>query len=326
MPLFTGGKIKYGIESARLLKKASELDLDNDKDEVIFNTTSAYINLYKSFQAINLVKENLHSSLARDTNFANLERNGLLARNDLLKSQLQSSNIELSLLDAETSNKLAIVNMDIMLGLPENTVLAVDSNFTVTTTELKNFTDYESLALQSRKDIQALGFRKKAAATEIKSANADAYPGIALTGGYIAAYVPKVVTITNAVNIGIGVQYNLASLYKKNTKLLQAKARQTEVTANEELLTDAIRTEVNRDYQDVLLSQRKIVVYEKAFEQATENYRIINNKYNNSLVTITDLLDADVALLQSKLNISFARADAILAYNKLLLTSGTLRK
>ncbi|MFT3907809.1 MAG: TolC family protein [Ferruginibacter sp.] len=326
LPLYSGGRIKYGIESAKLLKQASMLDAENDKEAIIFNTTKAYINLYKSFEAVMLVQENLQSSQSRDTNFSNLEKNGLLARNDLLKAQLQTSNIELTLLDAQRNNKLAMVNMNLIIGLPENTVLVLDSSFMSTKTDVKPFIDYENLALQNRKDIRALSFRKKASGTAIKSAKAESYPTIGLTGGYIAAYVPNVVTITNAVNIGVGVQYNLASLYKKNTKLLQAKARLAEVNADEEILNDAVRNEINQDYQDYLLNEKKIEVYQKAFEQATENYRITKNKYDNSLVTITDLLDADVALLQSKLNVNLGRADAVLAYNKLLQTSGSLSK
>ena len=326
MPLYAGGRIKYGIESAKLLKQATMLDAENDKDEIAFNTTKAYINLYKSYEAVALVKENLQSSLSRDTNFSNLEKNGLLARNDLLKSQLQTSDIELSLLDAETNNKLAMVNMNLMIGMPENTQLVLDSSFINTKPELKNFAEYENMALQNRKDIKAISFRKKAAVTGIKSARALSYPTIGLTGGYIAADVPKFLTITNALNIGVGVQYNLASLYKKNTKLWEAKVRQAEVNAREEILNDEIRSEINQDYQNYQLSLKKVEVYEKAFEQATENYRITKNKYDNSLVTITDLLEADVSLLQSKLNISFGKADAILAYNKLLQTSGSLSK
>lgn len=326
MPLYAGGRIKYGIESAKLLKQASMLDADNDKEAVIYNATKAYINLYKSFEAVVLVKENLQSSLSRDTNFSSLEKNGLLARNDLLKSQLQTSNIELSLLDAERNNKMAMVNMNLLIGLPENTNLVLDTTFINTKQELKNFEDYENLALQNRKDIQAAGYRKNATAIAIKSAKAETYPSIALTGGYVAADIPKFLTITNAVNVGIGVKYNLASLYKKNTSLMQAKARQTEAFAMTELLNDQVRSNVNQDYQDYLLSQKKIEVYEKAYEQAKENYRITKNKYDNNLVTITDLLDADVAQLQSKLNISFGKADAVLAYNKLLQTTGSLSK
>lgn len=323
-PVYSGGKIKYGIEAAKYLSEAAKLDAANNKESVILNTLNAYANLYKSAATISIITESLMSSRQRDTTFYRFEQNGLLARNDLLKAELQTSNIELALLDAENNWKLANINMNLMLGLPESTELIIDTTAFRQVTSIKNIDEYEQLAIQNRKDIQALNYRKKAAAVAIKSANTEAYPNIALTGGYVAAYVPNIITITNALNVGIGVQYNLASLWKTNTKLQQAKAKEKELQANEGELNDAIRLQINQDYQNYLLSQKRIEVYQKSLQQATENFRITKNKYDNSLVTVTELLDADVALTQAKLNLSISKADAILAYNKLLYTTGLL--
>jgi outer membrane protein len=106
-PVFTGFKMKFGIESAKYLEKAAMLDADGDKQEVILNTISAYLNLYKANIAARLVEEDLLQSRQRDTDFVNLEKNGLLARNDLLKAQLQTSQFELGLLDAQNAIQLA---------------------------------------------------------------------------------------------------------------------------------------------------------------------------------------------------------------------------
>ena len=57
-------------------------------------------------------------------------------------------------------------------------------------------------------------------------------------------------------------------------------------------------------------------------EQADENYRITFNKYNNGLATMTELLDADAARIASRISVLNARADAALAYKKLLQTTG----
>ncbi|MEO8713137.1 MAG: TolC family protein, partial [Parafilimonas sp.] len=82
LPIYAGSKIKYGIESAKYLEQATRLDAENDKQEIILNTIAAYINLYKANVAAKLVEDNLEQSGKRDTNFINLEKNGLLARND----------------------------------------------------------------------------------------------------------------------------------------------------------------------------------------------------------------------------------------------------
>lgn len=323
-PIYTAGRLKFGIESARYLEQASRLDVDNDKEAVILNIINAYTNLYKAKAAVDLLNESLVSSRFRDSTFSRLEQNGLLARNDLLKSTLQTSNTELSLLDAENNQRLANLNVNLMLGLPEQTVIVPDSASIQQVIMIKNIEDYEASALQNRKDLQAIALRKKAANTNIKSARTESAPTIALTGGYIAAYVPNFITITNALNLGIGIQYNLASLWRTNTKLLQAKAVEEGIKQNEQQLNDAVRLQVNQEYQNYLSGQKKIEVYTKALYQATENFRITKNKYDNSLVSTTDLLDADVAQLQAKLNLALAKIDVMTAYNKLLQTAGLL--
>ncbi|MES1226281.1 MAG: TolC family protein, partial [Bacteroidota bacterium] len=158
-----------------------------------------------------------------------------------------------------------------------------------------------------------------------KSAKSEYYPSIALTGGYIAADVPGLLTITNALTAGIGVQYSLSSLWKAKAKVQQAKAREQQVLADEEALNDNVRYQINEAYQGYLLVQKKIDVYEKAIDQAIENYKITKNKYNNNLVTTTDLLDANVAQLRAKLDQAFAKADLVVAYNKLLQSAGLLQ-
>ena len=214
--------------------------------------------------------------------------------------------------------------MALMLGLPEQTILLTDAESLQQTGTLKTIEEYEQLALQGRKDIGALAVRKKVAELGIKSVKADYYPSLALTAGYIAADIPNFLTITNAITVGVGVKYNLASLWKTKSKMEQAEAKVQQTAASQEMLNDNIRLQINDAYQGYLLSQKKIEVYQKAVEQAAENYRITKNKYDNALATTTDLLDADVAQLQTKLNLSNATADAAVAYNKLLQTAGLL--
>jgi outer membrane protein TolC len=326
LPIFAGFKVKYGIESAQFLAKAAQLDADNDRQGVILNTIAAYVNLYKAGAAVNLVEENLEQSRQRDTDFINLERNGTLARNDLLKAQQETSNLELSLLDAQNNHQLAIVNMNLMLGLSEKTQLLTDSSSFVPPATVKTIEEYEQLAAVNRYDLKALDYRQKAAQSGVKIAKGDYYPSLAFTGGYVAADIPRFLVITNALNAGIGVKYSLSSLWKTNSKVEQAKARQAQLAANIAMLDDAIRLSINQAYLNYLSGVKKIEVYNKALDQATENYRINKNKYANNLLTLTDLLDADVAQLQARLNVAFAQADLVLAYQTLLQAAGLVNQ
>lgn len=326
LPIFSGLRIRYGIESAKYLEQATRLDAAGEKDEVIQNAILAYSNLYKAKNTVDLVRENLQRENQRVIDFTNLEKNGLMARNDLLKAQLQHSNIELTLMDAESNYRLTCINLDLMLGLPETTQLEPDTTLFQNQGDPGTALWWELAAAQNRKDLNALSYREKASQTAIKATKGEYYPGLALTGGLIAADIPNLLTISNAMNIGIGLQYNLGAIWKTGAKLDGAKARLQQVQVSQSMLSDRIKLEVNKAYEEYLLNSRKIKVYASAIAQANENYRITKNKYDNSLVTTTDLLEADVAQLQSQLNYAFAKVDAAVAYRKLQQTAGLLSK
>lgn len=324
IPVFSGFRIQHGIDAAKYLQKAATLDAEKDRDEVIANTIAAYSNLYKAKAALDIVKENLNQSQHRVADLSNLEKNGLLARNDLLKAELQQSNIELALVDAENNWKLTYINMNLMLGLPEETELVPDANAFTVTTDTRNFEAWEAQALQNRKDMEAMNLRVKAASSGVKAAKGEYYPSIALTGAYVAADIPGLLTLTNVVNGGVGVRYSPSSLWKTGSKVAQSKAQLQQAEISREMLNDGIRLQIAQAYQTYLSATKKIDVYNKAVEQANENYRIVKNKYDNSLTTTTELLDADVAQLQAQLNYAFAKADAVVAYKRLQAAAGTL--
>jgi len=326
VPVFAGGRIRYGIEASRFLEEATRLDADNNKEEVIQNTIEAFVNLYKAKSSVSLVQENLAEAQQRVKDFSNLEKNGLLPRNDLLSAQLQASNFELGLLDAENNWKLANVSVNILLGLPENLELVPDSSMIDQNFSVKTLDDYLQTAYTNRKDLAALDLRKKASESAIRSAKGEYYPSLAVSGGYIAADIPEVITITNALNIGVGVSYNIGSLWKTKAKVQQAEARAKQAAIGESQLNDDIRLDVNHAYLNFLSSQKKIEVYEKAVEQAIENYRIVKNKHDNNLETTTDLLDANTKQLLERMNLIFAKAEAVVAYNKLLQAAGLLQE
>ncbi len=324
VPLFAGGSIRNGVESARFLKQATELDAQQNKQAVIQNTISAYYNLFKAQSASKLVEENLKTSRQRVKDFSNMERNGLLARNDLLKVQLQESNMELALLNAENNEKIANFNFNLMLGLDGQTQLQLDTTDLAFSSSPQNLTEWESDALSGRKDFQAAEQREQAAHAAVAASKGAYFPSIALTAGYVGINVPNALVLTNAVNVGAGLSYNLANLYKAGAKIRQAREREHQATLVGEQLNDQIRSQVHQSYQAYHQNLKKIQVYQKAVEQANENYRITRNKYDNALATTTDLLDADVARLQARLDFEYAKADAAVAQGKLYESAGKL--
>lgn len=322
--VFAGGKIKNNIKAANFLKNASQYDLQRDKEEIAENIVEAYYSLYKAQAAVKLVRENLATAQKRVKDFTRLEQNGIVAKNDLLKVQLQESNMELSLLDAENQEKVLNYNFNLLIGLNDGTKVATDSIDMAKFPNSDDANTLEQAALTNRGDIKAILEREKAAQTQIDLAKGDKLPSINLTGGYVAMDVPHAMSITNALNLGVGLKYDIGSLYKNKTKVKQAQAQAETLKWNQAALEDNIKSQIFTNIQNYIEALKKLDVYQKAIQQADENYRVTKNKYDNSLATTTDLLDADVAKLKANIDFEYGKADAIISYNKINESAGTI--
>ena len=187
-----------------------------------------------------------------------------------------------------------------------------------------NVMDNEESALKNRKDLEAIRFTQKADENYIKVAKSGYYPSIALTGGYIALGIQNVVTVSNAMNVGLGVSYNLSSIFKNGTEVKVAKNKALETQQAEAILSENIKVQVQQAIENYNLALKQNLVYQQAISQASENYRIVKDKYDNGLSNTNDLLEADVEQLNSKINYAYSRANIMLKYYEMLSASGEL--
>jgi outer membrane protein TolC len=320
MPVFSGFKLKNSIAASESLYKAQTHASSHTKEALAQEVVELFATLYKSQEMVKLFQENLKSAQQRTKDFSAMVANGLMARNDLLKAQLQESNIQLSL-DSAIKN-VNVVNYELvtLLHLSENTIIDIDIE-TVKSDMAKN--QLVSTNGQ-RNDLESLIQQQKASESGIKIAKAGYYPSLSLSGGYIAFDLKNTLTVTNAINFGVGLNYDIASIFKngKEVKLAKSKAEQTKNAIA--ILNDKIKEEAHLAQENYNLSLKQNKVYTLAVEQSDENYRIVKDKYDNSLSTANDLLEADVQQLQSKINLALSQADIALKYYQLQFAQGKL--
>jgi len=323
MPIFSGFRLKNNIAASETLYKAETFNAANTKEQVALQTIVLYANLYKAQQSVKLIEENLKSANQRVTDFTAMEQNGLLARNDLLKSQLQASNIQLTLDDAKKQVSVLNYQLATLLKLPEGTKVAVnDAYFKNSGSITPSVSAAEAVA--QRNDLEALRLQHKASESEIKIQKADYYPSVSFTAGYVALDIQNVVQVYNAVNFGVGFSYDIANVFKNSKKVKAAESRAKETEQQVEILTDRVKVEVQQALENYNFAIKQNNVYTEAVTQSDENYRIVKDKYDNGLVDTNDLLEADVQKLQAQLNQAFSKADITQRFYELLNASGKL--
>ncbi len=218
-------KFKIAIKLSDQLYQAETANAMQTKEEVAMKVVNFYASLYKAQKTVELLKENQKSAKQRVTDFIELEKNGIIPRNDLLKSQLQVSKIQLTL-DSAISD-LNVVNFELisLLKMDPKTKLEVrESDFA--DFQMNNIPTDEQLALQNRKDLEAIQLQEKASLANIKIAKSGYYPSIAILGGYTALNLKNVLVVQNAMNIGVGLSYDLSGILKNgtNVKIAESKA------------------------------------------------------------------------------------------------------
>ena len=323
VPVFAGFKIQNSITASENLYQAETATAMQTKDAVAMKVVDHYADFYKAQKTVELLKENQKRAQQRATDFSDLEKNGIIPRNDLLKSQLQVSKIQLSL--DEASKNLNIINFYLvtLLKLPAGTKLAIrESDFA--NFQMDNIPANDEPALQNRKDLEAVRFQGKASQANVKIAKSGYYPSIAVIAGYTALDLKNVITVQNAMNVGVGVSYDLSAIVKNGTTVKIAESKALEVQNSEAMLTDNIKLEVQNAIEEYDLALKQNDVYAQAVEQSSENYRIVKDKYDNGLSDTNDLLEADVEQLGSKINKALAKANIIQKYYELLSVTGQL--
>ena len=323
VPVFSGFKIQNSIKVYENLYEAEMATATQTKEDIALRVIDYYAGLYKAQKTIELLKENQKSAQQRVTDFIELEKNGIIPKNDLLKSQLQVSKIQLSL--DETNNNLKIINFYLVTLLklnPETKLEIRESDFA--DFQMTNIPTNDLPALENRKDLLAVRLQEKASEANIKIAKGAYYPAIAIIGGYTALDLSNVITVQNAMNIGVGISYDLSAILKNGTLVKLAENKFIEAQNAEAILTDYIKSQVQKAIEDYDLALKQNVVYGQAVEQSSENYRIIKDKYDNGLSDTNDLLEADVEQLSSKINKALARANTIQKYYELLSVTGQL--
>jgi len=306
------------------------LDADKDKDQIVYDVINSYFNLYKVLQSQKVVQQNIE---AIDVQLKQAQRffdQGLVTKNDVLRFQLQKSNIELNGLDLESNRKIINYNLDILLGLPETTNLKIDE-VNEANHVLASLSSYVDSALTTRQELKKLDLQNRVADINIKTVDANKLPTVSAAANlyYIDAVanpIPQYGNFISPITVGATLSWNFGTLWNNKNKVAEARIQQQETQINKTIVSDNVKNEVNRDYQNYLTAQNKIQLLQTSIAQATENNKILESKYQSNVASVTDKVDAQTLLYQAQINLELAKADAGLAYYTLLKSTGKLNK
>lgn len=327
--VYAGGAISSGIELAELEKQLAEMDWQKNRQDIRFLLVGHYLNLYKLHNQIEVLHKNLELT---DQLIANMQarlEEGTALENDITRYELQRETLRLQLAKVEDACKIANHQLVITLHLPEGTVVQPDTTLNDSRIQTLSEANWQELAAQNNLNLQQAETGIKVNRQRVKMERSERLPKISLVAaehldGPITIEVPVLDNNFNYWYVGVGVKYNISSLFKNNRKLKAARLNVRKAQETYELAQEQTNHAVQESYVNFLTSFTDLRTQQKSVELADQNYSVTSNRYQNDLALLTDMLDASNMKLSADLGLVNARINVIYNYYKMKYVTHTL--
>ncbi len=327
--VYAGGAISSGIELAELEKQLAEMDWQKNRQDIRFLLVGHYLNLYKLHNQIEVLHKNLELT---DQLIANMQarlEEGTALENDITRYELQRETLRLQLAKVEDACKIANHQLVITLHLPEGTVVQPDTTLNDSRIQTLSEANWQELAAQNNLNLQQAETGIKVNRQRVKMERSERLPKISLVAaehldGPITIEVPVLDNNFNYWYVGVGVKYNISSLFKNNRKLKAARLNVRKAQETYELTQEQTNHAVQESYVNFLTSFTDLRTQQKSVELADQNYSVTSNRYQNDLALLTDMLDASNMKLSADLGLVNARINVIYNYYKMKYITHTL--
>lgn len=326
-PIYQGGRIRYSIEKADIEQKIAELQTLQNEADIKLALLEQYMQLFSLYKQQTVLARNIEESTKRLENIKNKKRQGLITNNDVLRSELQLTNDRLALQEVDNSLTLMSQQLDILLGLDEQTLIVPDTTLLRQINPTSDYADYLQKAYRDDWTMRRLRQETQLALNNQRLVKAEFLPQLSLyAGNTLARPITRTMAdyYNNSWNIGLTLSYPLSSLYKNRHKLEEARLNIDASQQQEELRKQSLRMEIRTALIRHQEAQDRVKALELSVRQARENYRIMRNRYFGQLSILTDLLDANSVLLDAELQLTTARARVIYTYYELQKACGLL--
>ncbi|TKB25552.1 TolC family protein [Desulfopila sp. IMCC35006] len=319
--IFSGFRDKYNVQSAEKQRQVAEYQLEGIRQDVQLNVALAYLT----------VSERWANRQVAETAFQTLEKVyrdgesrfqvGLIGRNDLLKFRVDYDNADITLKAADAGLKKSVNGLARQVG---SEIKLADLDFA----DFKNLPssvnkdEYLHKMLVARSEIKALESVIDANRARSTAAKSGYYPKLDVVGSY-SNYSDNYINSSGSskdeeYRAQLVLSMNLFQGFTTEASVARAKLATRSAQYELDELKNGLVTELNNLYIDFEVSLENVGVARRSIEQAEENLRITQLKYNEGLERESDLLAAITNLSRAKYNHVAALQTAFLNNFKLI--------
>ncbi len=303
MPLYTGGRLSGAIKSAKAGYKSALVGVQKSYNDMRSTVTNGYFMVLQADDMQVLSRESVERLAEHLKNVKAQYDVGVVAKVDVLRSEVELANAQQNLIKAENAYKIAEANFNKIIGLPLATNLFLEDtlNYTPYDKDLEYCLDY---AAKNRPELEQAKQGVEAARGQVKQARAGYQPQIGAFASQSWGTSDGHWPADEEENWAVGVTVNMTIFDTGVTRAKSHAAEANYFSAQESYrdTVDAVMLDVRSQYLNLREAEKRISTTEVAVSQAEEDYRIAQLRYQAGVGTNTDVLDAQVALTDAQTN------------------------
>jgi outer membrane protein TolC len=322
VPIFNQLQTVAKVEQSRLGVRQAQAQQDYTAQHLRFEVIRAYYGVLVQEANKEVADESVRSAEAELKRMKDRFQTGAVVESELLAMQVQLADFRQRQIQAGGNVAVAYAALCSAMGIPIGSPVRLASTAMERSFTVADQGQLMEAALSSRPD-----FRHAQMDVEVKHQGTRAAKGQYLPQLNLFASVGN-----SAENLGTsGSDYAFGANLSINLfdggrypRLRQAQAAEIMAHARQDHLADQVRLEVVQVREQFLAAQERLKVASESVQQADEALRMVRDRYNGGLTTITEVLRSQTAQLQAKTSLLGARYDYFVGYANVLLATGGL--
>ncbi len=319
---FDSFKTQREIQRADFSKESASSSAKAVDQQIVFRVVGAYESVLYAQRQIAVAQHEQETAAALLASVEDHVKAGLAVESDRMSAQVNAAARKQELIVAQGNLELAWAELSEAIGVPE---LKASELKPIEPHTFPQFALEQELATaaKTRPDLIALGQTQSAQASAVGAARSDFGPRVSAYGSWEEDRTSFAGSGGN--NWVAGLQINVDILpMGKRAQLAREHAAKQKIDAQLVSSQLRIRTEVNQAHIRRRTAELSVETARAAMDQSAESLRIIKNRYNAGLATITDLLRAEDAERESQSNYWHAVYGNAMAYAEQLYATGML--
>ncbi len=326
-PVFTGFALLSNYELAKLGIDQSETETQLAKLDLALSVKVAYFNILIADMAVDVAEKDVAARKSNADVVRSFYKVGMKPINELLQAEVEWANAQQALERAKNGVQLARSAFNKILSRPVNAPVDVTVPDPIWEPVRGDLGEYIARAFAERPEMKLIDINLEQADQSIRLTKSRYYPEISLLGEYIKQGDSPDVSGSNfhqardarasAVFTWTFWEWGKTRYAVREQESLKKQLEDTKLA-----IGDDIRLEVRQALLDLDTAEKNIPTTRKAIEQGEENLRVSEERYKAQVTTITEVLDAQTRLTQSRVNYFRALYDHNIAKAQLLRALG----